>query len=106
MKFFKNHIKMLFGILIAVFGLVAFCLGLSSDYYGEYELSQTYGGDAYTGIQNAAAATANNVYHLGDTITEIYTGTMVALGLGMILGGNLLILNDIAINVEKKKGDK
>ena len=36
--------------------------------YSSYELRSSYGGDAYTGIQNAAATTANNVRHLTNLV--------------------------------------
>ena len=52
-------VGMLSGVLSVIFGFVVMAL---SD--GYYESSQSYGGDAYTGIQNAAAQTANNVEDL------------------------------------------
>lgn len=59
------------GVLSAIFGLVT--MGANTGYY---EASKSYGGDAYTGIQNAAAQAANNTMYL----TE-----MLASGLGMLL---------------------
>lgn len=49
-----------------IFGFL--CYEMSA---GSYESSETYGGDAYTGIQNAAAQTANNVYYTSILIGEI-----------------------------------
>lgn len=58
-------------LLIAVLSLFfAFnCFGM---YSGGYESNETYGGDAYTGIQNAAAQTANNVQFLNQNITTAF----------------------------------
>ena len=52
-------IGMLSGALSVIFGF-----SVMSFNDGYYESTQSYGGDAYTGIQNAAAQTANNVEDL------------------------------------------
>ena len=46
---------------------------------GYYESSYTYGGDAYTGIQNAAAQTANNTRYLAK-ITRFGFGSVLLVG--------------------------
>lgn len=38
---------------------------------GDHEDNEYYGGDAYTGIQQAAAQTANNIQTLTENITTI-----------------------------------
>ena len=60
----KNILGVSF-ILIAILSLIfAFtCFGM---YTGGYESNLSYGGDAYTGIQNASAQAANNI----QTLTE------------------------------------
>lgn len=69
------------GLFFAL-GLTVFILGLSSStgfyggYYSSYDYKKPsyeyYGGDAYTGIQNAAVDTANNVARAGaDTSNAI-----------------------------------
>lgn len=58
-----NIIGLLSGILSAIFGFVVF--GFET---GHNESSSIYGGDAYTGIQNAAAQTANNVHELAEIV--------------------------------------
>ena len=52
------------GIMAIVFGIICWCYWDSYSYYGDYVSYETYGGDAYTGIQNAAADTANNINDL------------------------------------------
>ena len=44
---------------------------------GRYMGFETYGGDAYTGIQNAAARTANNVQDLLGQRREFRTITTI-----------------------------
>ncbi len=64
------------GIISIIFGVVMFFKDV-----GAYEFSSTYGGDAYTGIQNAAAQTANNVKALSE-ITRMGDGfLLIVLGL-------------------------
>ena len=48
---------------------------------GYYESSSSYGGDAYTGIQNAAAQTANNVKALSEIAKMGFAFFLIALGL-------------------------
>lgn len=76
-KILKNIIPIMWitvGVLSIVFAFI--CLGyyygyaniyISSNSVG-YVYHEKYGGDAYTGIQNAAADTANNISYLGRTL--------------------------------------
>ena len=54
-------------------------------YYGEYTIKQSYGGDAYTGIQNAASATANNVERLGYLIDGVVEQLYVICGIACMI---------------------
>ena len=67
---------MISGILSVLFGLIT----LSQD-TGSWESSSSYGGDAYTGIQNAAAQTANNVQDLAEIVAMGFGFLLIALGL-------------------------
>ena len=51
---------------------------------GYWEASISYGGDAYTGIQNAAAQTANNVQDLAEIAAMGFGFLLISLGLFMI----------------------
>lgn len=64
------------GILSVIFGIIM----LAKD-VGSYEYSSAYGGDAYTGIQNAAAQTANNVMALSEIAKAGFAFFLIALGL-------------------------
>ncbi len=67
---------MISGILSVIFGLIT----LSQD-TGSLESSASYGGDAYTGIQNAAAQTANNVQDLAEIVAMGFGFLLIVLGL-------------------------
>lgn len=66
------------GILSVVLG---FILMTFSD--GYYESSQSYGGDAYTGIQNAAAQTANNVEDLAAIVKFGASSLLIVAGIAI-----------------------
>ena len=64
------------GIISVIFGIIMFAKDV-----GSYEYSATYGGDAYTGIQNAAAQTANNVTALSKIAKTGFAFFLIVLGL-------------------------
>ena len=86
-------IKLIASALIIALGLVVMILGnnedFTYDYWGTYTSDQTYGGDAYTGIQNALADVSYNVSELGYCF-EFYTETVHPI-IGYI-GGSLIML--------------
>ena len=69
-KLFSSIQKIVVGVFCLFLGLYAASCSLGSYYSGEYEEHHYYGGDAYTGIQHAAATAANNVDDLGDTVAR------------------------------------
>lgn len=66
-------------MLSAVLGLITY--GLST---GSYETSLSYGGDAYTGIQNAAAQSANNMLYASEIMRFGFGSLLLVLGLFII----------------------
>lgn len=64
------------GILSVIFGISMF-----GKEVGYHENSSMYGGDAYTGIQNAAAQTANNVKALSEMVQTGFAFLLIAIGL-------------------------
>lgn len=67
----------------AVIGIVAIvlavvCLLMSS---GSHESYKTYGGDAYTGMQQAAAQTANNIQDLIAVVKFGFSSVLLVTGL-------------------------
>lgn len=82
------------GIISIIFSIIVFCMD-----NGSWENSLQYGGDAYTGIQNAAAQTANNIQALCDILK-------IAFGAVLLVGGIVLIcvfgLKMVKISEENK----
>lgn len=63
------------GIASVLFGFI-----ISGMDVGYYESAKSYGGDAYTGIQNAAAQTADNVHVLCELVREGFMFVLFAIG--------------------------
>ena len=77
--FNKKNLFAYLCLAIALIALIFAVVTFSTDVHrnsGSYESSETYGGDAYTGIQNAAAQTANNVYYMNKNLVAL--GTCIA----------------------------
>ncbi|MBR6334924.1 MAG: hypothetical protein IKR90_02110 [Clostridia bacterium] len=68
------------GIVSVVLGIISFCLdtGGSRGYL-------TYGGDAYTGIQQAGAQTANNVQSLASICKFGFGSVLLVAGIVLII---------------------
>lgn len=64
------------GILSFIFGIIMFAKKT-----GYMEFDKEYGGDAYTGIQNAAAQTASNVKNLAEATKNGFAFLLIAIGL-------------------------
>ncbi len=64
------------GILSFIFGIIMLSQGV-----GSYASNMQYGGDAYTGIQNAAAQTARNVKALATIAKDGFGFLLMAVGL-------------------------
>ena len=78
------------GVLAVILAFVCF-----GKYEGYTESSKSYGGDAYTGIQNASAQAANNTYHLAE-ITKFAGGSiLLVIGLISIAGFGAKIVDDL-----------
>lgn len=84
------------GLLYIIVGVVAIVWGLSLNYNGTSTDSKTYGGDAYTGIQNASAKAANNINRLGDTVCVGLKGILI------VIGGTLCIYGYSSIKKVEK----
>ena len=67
------------GVISIILGIIAACLKT-----GVKEQAFSYGGDAYTGIQNAAAQTATNVHYLANIIRFGISSLLIIAGLALI----------------------
>ena len=101
--FIKNRIKLLAGISLIALGILSFVFIDYAYYSSTYEDNNTYGGDAYTGIQNAAAQTANNVSNVGELLEDMYFAERLYTGIVYVVAGSLLSLYDISNNKKIKK---
>ncbi len=92
--------KKISSIAGTVFGFISIILGstVSNMSIGGHESNITYGGDAYTGMQNAAAQTANNVQCLADIVRSGLSGILIILGWAMICYFTLKFMSIIEEN--------
>lgn len=92
--FNANRLKLVFAIL----GIAAIVLAIMvyNAEVGSYEGDEYYGGDAYTGIQQAAAQAANNT---------MYVGRMLRTGLSAILALHGLVLLGAAVCIRKSEAE-
>lgn len=88
-------------ILLVVVGIVAIVLSCKCFDKGEYRHTSlaTYGGDAYTGIQNAGARAANNTKELGELVQFGFGSVLMVMGLTLIAFG-------VTIPIELNKDDE
>ena len=75
------------GIFAFVFAVVLFILSvvMFMNDAGSSPVNETYGGDAYTGIQNAAAATARNVRWLNEAVCFGFGSVLLAMSFAFFL---------------------
>lgn len=90
------------GVILIVIGIVALVISSNISIPGSTESKESYGGDAYTGIQNAAAQTATNVYQVGNGIEELYNQIMMFTGIAFI-GIGILPFVKIYTSIEEKE---
>ena len=79
------------GTLCIILSLVVL-VGSASVATGNYISHESYGGDAYTGIQNAAADTGNNVRYIGMGIEELYDKVCQIGAFILFIAGSLISL--------------
>lgn len=101
--------KKVLAICLIVIGVVAIALGVvsflktSENNYASYARKETYGGDAYTGIQNAAATTANNVQALNYNLESMHNSIMFGFGSILVVAGLALSAAGVGGLLKKKE---
>lgn len=90
----NNNKNKSIGIAFIIVGIVSILWGLGLTYTGIHSTRKSYGGAAYTGIQNAASRTANNVNELGDTLCSGLKGILVVMGGTIIIYGISIVLKE------------
>ena len=64
------------GLIAIILAIICACAD-----NGTYESAKYYGGDAYTGIQQAAAQTANNLIDVADIVKFGFSSLLAVIGL-------------------------
>lgn len=94
----KNGKLLLPAILSIVLSIICFNM-----YTGNGENNHTYGGDAYTGIQNAAAQTANNVRDLAEIVSFGFGSVLLVAGISLAFAAFEIKGNNLPIAIVKKE---
>lgn len=83
----KRILSMAINIIGILTGIATTILGFDfkNRFFFSYADMNTYGGDAYTGIQNASATAANNVVILGSMVERAVSIILVILGILIVL---------------------
>ncbi len=87
-------------------GIISIVLGFDSmsNSGGRYSPSYTYGGDAYTGMQNAAADAANNISDMEQGVCEAIGYVSLAIGFGLNVAGGGFIIKGIRCFADTPNG--
>ena len=102
----KKKVKLSFLIAGAVAIISAFIIFIADKgYYVDYI---SYGGDAYTGIQNAAARTGSNVNDLAAIVSKGFSAVLLVIGILLVGIGtsikeeNLFEKNNVKDTLDEK----
>ena len=84
-----TNMKKLRSILLCIVGVISIGLAIKSYSTKEsrYEYNSAYGGDAFTGIQNAAARTSKNVSELKESVDFGFGSVLLITGLSLLVFG-------------------
>ena len=80
-------------ILFVVIGVLSiiFAINIGGLSTGNFEMSFSYGGDAYTGIQNACAGAANNAIDVANILQQGFEYCLIIAGFVLVsIGGTSL----------------
>ncbi len=94
---FAKLLKMIFYVALAALGFLVFIFSiitffLRENFYGIYTADQTYGGDAYTGMQNAMADASNNVSSVGYLLSSMSGCFATIAGLTLLSASWIIML--------------
>ena len=96
MKRYASILMIVIGICSVILSFV--CFGKET---GDTERNISYGGDAYTGIQNAAAQTANNVKYTNEILKFGFGSVLLTAGI-VIVSCGIYCLSDTHEGNEQK----
>lgn len=81
----KKNINIILNCIGIILGITLIILSVTSSFPGEVVVDKMYGGDAYTGMQNAMAAAANNLYNIAQSTQATITAFGTVSGLLIIV---------------------
>lgn len=93
MRLLRSILLTAVGILSIIFSIR--CFNMED---GSYEPNATYGGDAYTGMQNASAQAANNIQDLTKNVNQ-------GMGFMLMIAGLTLVSVGVSPNACAKGND-
>lgn len=95
--------KKFFATLFLLTGILSVILSftVADSVSGGYEANITYGGDAYTGIQNAAAQSANNILALNSTLALGFQSVLLVGGLTLIFSSLIFLTSNKELEDER-----
>lgn len=79
----KNTMNVM-GIITGILSIVFAAIIKFESSHGDIMFYETYNGDAYTSIQNAAAQTATNVYNNSEILSTGFAMILFILGLALV----------------------
>lgn len=109
-KLFKGAFVVMMKKVISILGIITGAISVVLSFVifdmnvGAYEASHTYGGDAYTGIQNAAAQTANNIIKVSEILKFGFGCVLLIGGLSLVLFSIKSLITEIQSNNAKSNG--
>lgn len=101
----KNIFKLIRSLVFIFVSFYGFNASSNISFYGENVRDSAYGGDAYTGIQNAAAAAARNIYKLGDVIEYAAYSFFIMVSIILIVLGIIGFIEAV-INIKRINNSK
>ena len=102
---YKNVFKLIRSVVFIFVSFYGFNASVNIFFYGEQVSDSSYGGDAYTDIQNAAAAAARNIYKLGDVVEYAAYSFFIMVSIILITFGITGIIEAV-INIKRLKNSK
>ena len=105
----KKLIKPILNIAGIISGIVTLFWGIgqaNSSIGMKLVKEMSYGGDAYTGMQNAGAATANNIKVMAELIQEYFSFVIILLGILLIIHFAKALCDNMKENVLLEEENK
>lgn len=80
----RSSVSAILGLVVGALAVILAVVLFVAVHTGTYTDYRSYGGDAYTGIQHAAADTARNVSRLAVLERDGFCAILLVMGLGMV----------------------